>query len=64
VYAIIAAVEALLDVTVAATPDVRLGRIAGQIGDLNNAWKRWHKATRAGSRHALAAPTSVEVENG
>ncbi len=39
------AADALLDVTVAATPNTRLSSVAKQIGALNRAWKEYQDAT-------------------
>ncbi len=39
-----AAVDALLDVTVAATPNTRLSSVAKQIGALNRTWKEYRDA--------------------
>ncbi len=39
------AADALLDVTVASTPNTRLSSVAKQIGALNRAWKEYQDAT-------------------
>ncbi len=40
-----AAADALLDVTVASTPNTRLSSVAPQIGALNRAWKEYQDVT-------------------
>ncbi len=39
------AADALLDVTVASTPNTRLSSVAKQIGALNRAWKEYQDVT-------------------
>ncbi len=45
VRALAEAADALLDVTVAATPNTRLSSVATQIGALNRAWKEYQDVT-------------------
>lgn len=45
-----AAADALLDVTVAATPDKRVSSVATEIGALHRAWKAWHALVATGER--------------
>ncbi len=43
--ALATAADALLDVTVASTPNTRLSSVAKQIGALHRAWKEYRDAT-------------------